>query len=296
MKRVLHGIPRYFRDSSTSMLRRVLAGINELMAIFLRHAPAPAPVFIIGAPRSGSTILYQALSNSLDLLYIDNLTARFHFNIFLGLWISQRRYRNLPHGNFEANHGDTRAYGGHAPSECGAFWYQWLPRERHFVAKGETSKQHVAQIRFAVTFPSRWFGRPMLFKNLNAGQRLQLIHEVFPEARLIFIQRDLDATARSILQARRKFNVPKGTVWSVKPRVFGDLVTLSEEEMCREQVRRLEAQIIEDIKLFPSDRVIQISHSDLSPELIERLRVWIGVGYRDGYSLPEFHNARSGMA
>ncbi|MCP1198063.1 sulfotransferase [Notoacmeibacter sp. MSK16QG-6] len=293
MTRVLRSILRYGRDAAAPASRRVLAWINGLMVPFLRDTPTPAPVFIIGAPRSGSTILYQALTNALDLLYIDNLTARFHFNLFLGMWLSKRRYRNIPHGNFEANYGDTRAHGGHAPSECGTFWYQWLPRDRHFVATGETSQRDVAQIRFAVTFPSQWFGRPILFKNLNAGQRLQLICEAFPEARIIFIQRDLDATARSILQARRKFNVPAGTVWSVRPRICADLGELPEEEMCREQVRRLEAQIDEDLKLFPASQIFRVSHSDLSPALIDRLRQWIGVGYRDGYSLPVFQKAPS---
>ena len=31
-----------------------------------------APIFIIGAPRTGSTILYQGLTNQADVLYIDN--------------------------------------------------------------------------------------------------------------------------------------------------------------------------------------------------------------------------------
>jgi hypothetical protein len=40
------------------------------------------PVFIIGAPRTGSTILYQTLTNLYDVLYIDNLVCRFSKNLF----------------------------------------------------------------------------------------------------------------------------------------------------------------------------------------------------------------------
>ena len=44
------------------------------------------PVFIIGAPRTGSTILYQGLTNYIDVLYIDNLTSRLYKNFFFGIW------------------------------------------------------------------------------------------------------------------------------------------------------------------------------------------------------------------
>lgn len=293
MKGVFRSILRRTRNVVAPALRLGLASINRLMLPFMGGARSPDPIFIIGAPRSGSTILYQALTNALDLLYIDNLTSRFHFNLFLGIWLSQLRYHNQPHGNFKAQHGDTRAFGGHAPSECGAFWYQWLPRDRHFVGHGEVSKRHVAQLRFAVTFPSRWFQRPILFKNLNAGQRLQLIHDAFPNARVIFIQRDLEETAQSILKARRGLGVPVGQAWSVQPRVFDDLADMPEEDMCREQVRRLEAQIDEDLQLFPQDQVVRLSHAELSPQLIEKLQQWIGVSLRKEYTLPEFNSART---
>src|SRR6056297_1278708 len=75
------------------------------------------PVFIIGAPRTGSTILYQALTNLYDVLYIDNLVCRFHRNLFLGFRVSNRIYGAKPHNSFSSYHGRTR--GGHSPSECG---------------------------------------------------------------------------------------------------------------------------------------------------------------------------------
>ena len=47
------------------------------------------PVFIIGAPRTGSTILYQTLTNELDILYINNLTCKFNKNIFFWFLVEQ---------------------------------------------------------------------------------------------------------------------------------------------------------------------------------------------------------------
>jgi len=254
---------------------------------------APAPVFIVGAPRSGSTILYQALSNALDVLYIDNLTSRFYFNLFVGFWISRRLYGNRPHGNFQSHHGDTKRFGGHAPSECGIFWYQWLPRNRHFVDHGEIPPRSIAKLRFAVCFPSRWFGRPVLFKNLNVSQRLRLISEAFPDARIIYLKRDLDRTVASILRARRAVGHPAKEIWSVRPRDYREIEALPEEEMCRAQVRMLEAQIETDVGLFCENNVFTVRYEDLSPDLIETLRVFIGVDYRARYALPDFRDAQA---
>ena len=85
------------------------------------------PVFIIGAPRTGSTFLYQSITNSLDVAYIDNLVELFYDSFCAGFFISKALYGNKPHNNFVSYHGNTRRLGGlHAPSECGAFWYRWL--------------------------------------------------------------------------------------------------------------------------------------------------------------------------
>lgn len=288
MNEALRAAPRRLRALAIAFLRPVLAAGNRALLPFAGPGPTPPPVFIVGAPRCGSTILYQALSNALDLLYIDNLAARLYFNLFTGLWLSQRRYRGRPHDSFEAAHGDTRQAGGHAPSECGAFWYQWLPREDHFVDYGQVPPRHVRQIRFAVEFPSRWFGRPLLFKNLNAGQRLRLIVEAFPAARILYLHRDPAATVASILKARRALAIPAGRIWSVRPRDFRRLEQLPEEEMCREQVRLLEAQIEADLALFPPAQIMRVHYDDLSAATVERIRAWIGVAPRRDGTLPAF--------
>lgn len=265
--------------------------ITRVVDRFLPEGDGPAPIFIIGAPRTGSTILYQALSNSLDVLYIDNVVAKLYQNLFLGFLISKFFYKDRPHNNFNSRHGDTGQFGGRAPNECGAFWYQWLPADRHFIDHDEISQRHVEQLRFAVTFPSKWFAKPILFKNLNAGQRLRLIAKAFPGARIIYLKRNIDETVASILKARRSIGFPANKIWSVRPKDYLRIQDLSEEEMCREQVRLLQAQIEEDIALFPDRQVVTLHYCDLSASVIEELRLWIGVQFREGHRPTQFRTA-----
>ena len=77
-----------------STLRRVLKYSRPIISIFeslkikkyATKEPEYQPVFIIGSPRSGSTILYQLITNYLDVLYVDNLINLSRGNLFFGFW------------------------------------------------------------------------------------------------------------------------------------------------------------------------------------------------------------------
>jgi hypothetical protein len=160
------------------------------------------PLFIIGAPRTGSTILYQAMTNLYDVLYVDNLGCKFHRNFFFGIWLSNRIFTDQPHNNYISEHGDTSMSGMHAPSECGQFWYRWLPEKHHFIDYDEITDEMIKQIQNEVSAVINYFDKPILFKNLNAGQRLRLIQKCFPNAKFLYIKRSPFFVVQSILKAR----------------------------------------------------------------------------------------------
>ena len=126
------------------------------------------PVFIIGAPRTGSTILYQALTNQLDVLYVDNLTCKLYGNLFFGFRLSNKLFKQKAHNCFKSNHGDTSVCGFHAPSECGEFWYRWLPRDRHFIDYDDMTNEMVMQIRDEITAVTNYLDKHLVIKNINA--------------------------------------------------------------------------------------------------------------------------------
>ena len=221
------------------------------------------PVFIIGAPRTGSTILYQTLTNQLDVLYIDNLVCKFHKNLFFGFWLSNKLFKQKAHNCFKSNHGDTSSCGLHAPSECGGFWYRWLPKHKHFIDYDDITDEMVEQIREEITAVINYFDKPLVFKNLNAGQRLRLLQRCFPEAKFIFVKRDPLFTAQSILQSKRKIEIKDDTFWSVMPKNVKELEKLNSYEQIVKQIYYLEKQIIEDSKLFDQKSILTINYKDL---------------------------------
>lgn len=247
-------------------------------------ATRSAPVFIIGAPRTGSTIFYQALTNHFDVLYFDNIVAFWCQAILFGFKRSFKRYGNAPHDCFSSNYGATD--GGHSPSECGEFWYRWLPKDQHFVP--QVDSKIACAIRQEVNEVVDYFGKPLVFKNLNAGQRLRLIAQAFPNARIIFIRRDPRFVLRSILAARKRIGVKPGQWWSVRPPHYERYLGLPEPEMCAAQIYHIEKQILEDLPLFPREQIRVIDYQELSASKLVEIGSWLGLSPRAGGWLPEF--------
>jgi hypothetical protein len=231
------------------------------------------PVFIIGAPRTGSTILYQILTNQLDVLYVDNLICKFNKNFFFGFWLSDKLFKQKAHNCFKSNHGNTSKCGFHAPSECGGFWYKWLPSDRHFIDYDDINNKMIEEIRQEITTVINYFNKPLVFKNLNAGQRLRLLQKCFPNAKFIFIKREIIFTAQSIIKAKRKLKIQDNEFWSVMPENINNLKRLNRYEQIVKQIFYIEKQIIEDSKLFTKNSFLNIDYNNLGKKFNSTLDI-----------------------
>jgi len=69
---------------------KYLHQFNELVAKHSWELPENTlpPIFIVGAPRSGTTLLTQVLISSFELGYIDNISSKFWTNPLMGVIIS----------------------------------------------------------------------------------------------------------------------------------------------------------------------------------------------------------------
>lgn len=262
--------------------------IKEYSSKVLKHQP----VFIIGAPRTGSTVLYQTITNQLDVLYIDNITCRFYKNLFFGFLLSKKLYNQKAHNCFKSNHGDTTKCGNHAPSECGEFWYRWLSTDEHFVDYDVVTEQMISEIRDEITAITNYFDKPIVFKNLNAGQRLRLLSKCFPNAKFIFIKREPLFTAQSILKAKRKIGISDNTFWSIKPKNFKELENVDPYQQIVKQIYFLEKQIMKDSVLFHKNNFLCLNYKDLGNDFTKTINViqnFISVSKRQNFEKAEVH-------
>jgi len=236
-------------------------------------------IFIVGAPRTGSTILYQLMTHYFHVLYINNFICAFYQDIFVGFWLSRLLFPDTPHNCFNSSLGNTFQCGFKGPAECGNFWYRWLPREKHFIEKNDIDKKKQQEISQILSSIINRYNLPLVIKNLNAGQRMRLIHQVNPNAKFILIKRDPLYTAQSIWLSKHHIGLKPNQWWSIMPKNYDDLVKLTAHKQIVRQIFFLEKQILTDRSLFPEENFIVIQYENLCQnpkDTLLRLKKFIG--------------------
>jgi len=220
------------------------------------------PVFIIGPPRSGTTLLYQALIARYYFAYFTNFTARFYYAPIIAFWLAQRLIPNKQVGSYTSRYGQTTGWYG--PHECGEFWYRWFPRGEHvYVAPGVTHKTYLRELRSEIIGMSRVTRAPVLFKNTYNSMRIAPIIEALPEAFFLVCRRDIVDTAESILKGRERLYGTKERWMGVPPKEIDRILSHPYWQQVVEQVYYIYRQIEKDKQRFAKGRFLDIRYDEL---------------------------------
>ena len=266
---------RYFLNRSIDLSSIALQPVEKYLAKKygdegIKKYP---PVFIIGAPRTGSTIFYQVITNYWDIGYINNLECLFYRNIIFGEFLSQKIFKSKYHNNFKAYHGATNGY--NSPSECGSFWYRWFPSDRHFVGVDELTELQKREMRRVVYAMIALKRKPLFFKNMNCGQRIGALSQIFPEALFIYCARNPLYTAQSLLETRKRVYGNYNTWWSIMPKEYHKLQSLRPIEQVVAQIHYIEKQINKDLEKYYSDKWIKLEYEHFTENPLQQLQaIW----------------------
>lgn len=135
------------------------------------------PLFIVGLPRSGTTVLYQMLLTGFRFAYFSNLANVFYGYPLLILILFKRKHLSYRNTQYKSNYGYVS--GIFAPSESGSIFRYWSELE---FGDGVV---HV------VKGVMRFMRAPLIFKNLNATFHIKEIEKLFPNAIFVYVERDL---------------------------------------------------------------------------------------------------------
>lgn len=222
-----------------------------------------APFFILGPPRSGTTYCYQLLSENFLFEYIDNLSHLFYKNLVLGNKISHTFFDARPHGNFFSRTGNTLEGGWHAPSECPAFWYQVIPKEQVRVRSDDLGAEAKRTLSSPIHTIMGKRDKPFLIKNLFAAERLDLIKDLFPNARFLIMKRDRLKTALSIVRERKRLGIPDEAWWSVRSIDHRALADRPLEEKVAGQIHSIEEGTEKELADLPEEQKFHLKYEKL---------------------------------
>lgn len=228
------------------------------------------PVFILGPPRCGSTLLFKVLTDRYWFAYPTRFSAYFYRTPAIGFLLSEL-LRIRPTPGYAISYGNMPGLG--APHEAGDLWYRWFPRGMHvYVGPGATSTRVLASLRRQVGAIAAVSRRPAIFKNLFNSMRIAPLVEALPEALFVVCRRTPSAIAASILRGRLTQGSGRDKWWSLPPKEIDALLTLPFYEQIARQILDTYEQIESDKKRFGPSRFIDIWYEDLCVDAHGALR------------------------
>lgn len=248
-----------------------LAGLNDFLlpvekTFYADANPAECrPVFIVGAPRSGTTLLGQVLMSA-GFGYISNFVARFWLAPSVGIRLQRAILgtgREAP-AEFASRYGvTTDALDAH---EFGYFWDQWfdLGQETHTLSQDERASIDIDGLTKSVAALCSQFDHPLVFKNTTwCSAQADFLAMCFPRAVFVFIERHPLFAAQSILVARRERYGSDQVWWSNRPSTFRDLKQMSPWEQVVGQVIDCVADTEASLAEVPGGRIVRLDYASL---------------------------------
>lgn len=177
----------------------------------LSSIPINKPIFIVGLPRSGTTLIYNLLCAHEQAAFVTNSMNSFPEAPCTIEWMRKKFHWNIKGERFLADSIDVD-FG--SPSEPLTFWGRWMGRDVDSLYWAEQSKQDLGQERVDTIYNDI---RKILFTFGSGHNRfvlkypvmqteLRVLQELFPDAKFIHILRDSRPAANSLIKLFRLSN------------------------------------------------------------------------------------------
>jgi hypothetical protein len=222
------------------------------------------PIFIVGAPCSGTNIFYRTFAKHPDLAWISNITKKVPSSLWLTRFIML--FRN-----------------DHRPTEANNVWQKFANNDDESLGRVDVTAATRKYLNSVLQNNLQIFNKPR-FVNKCPGNsvRIEFLKEVFPDAIFIHILRDGRAAAYSIMRSRLGHS---GAYWSVKPPGWQDLLKLPLVDACALQWKITVEAILQSAKKLPGEQFMEIRYEefvDRPAEIFEQVGEKCDLVWQDG--------------
>ncbi len=257
-------------------LERFLEEINKDLEVsekrLLKREIKEYPViFIMGAMRSGSTLLMQWLASTGLFAYPSNMMSRFYETPIIGSKIQRLltdpayNFRNeimdfQTDISFDSNNGKT--VGALSPNEFWYFWRRFLPDDlRGYSNERLAGYVDIQTMRRELWGTAQVFDKPMALKGMICNYHIPFLNMVFPKALFICLKRDLGRHTKSVLEARKRQFGTYDEWYSFRIPEYDELIQISDPEMqVKKQIMCINYAIAEGLQEVPEQKKIQIEY------------------------------------
>jgi hypothetical protein len=223
------------------------------------------PLFVVGAPRSGTNIFYRTFAKHPDLAWISNITKKVPASFWLTRIIMLFR-------------------DDHRPTEANNVWQKFTGSDDESLGRDDVTAASRKYLRKVVQNNLRIFNKPR-FVNKCPGNsvRIEFLKAVFPDAIFIHILRDGRAAAYSILRSRLGHD---GAYWSVKPPGWQTLLKLPLVDACARQWEMTVKSILQSAQSLPPEQYMEVRYEELVArpmDIFEQVGDKCGLKWQSGF-------------
>lgn len=246
-------------------------------------------IHILGAPRSGTTLALQLLSEHFDVGYINNLIASFWKAPLFGISLSQKLLSSNYQSSYSSKFGRTDNI--QEPHEFGYFWNYHLKYD-DFQQRDVDHEKKIEWGYFSSLLKNmcKAFGKPLLFKSFLYGFHAKKAVEELEKTIFIYLRRDLIDNAMSILKMRKKYLGSLDKWASIKPKQYSFLKEQNNYVQVVGQILFLEIEYLKQLKAIPEKNYLILNYNKLCEnpgDTVERIKSLVENNFRNiGFTSP----------
>jgi hypothetical protein len=231
-------------------------------------------IFVVGAPRSGTSLIYQVLAHCLDVSYFTNVDAMFRRSPITAARVFGSRSRRRS-ARFRSFFGQTA--GLTAPNDGFHVWNRFLGTDRY----ATPARLSDPVSRQMATFFNAWlstFGKPLLNKNNRNTDGVELLASHLPNAYWIAVRRDPFFVAQSLILARAEVQGSKNVGWGLRSRSSQSSDPLGYVDDVCDQITEIDKKLAQATSALDPGRIQEIRYEDFCrnpTEHVQRLLQWV---------------------
>lgn len=227
-----------------------------------RHYQCTAPqLFIMGLPRTGTTLIYQYIAHRLNVSYFTYGVGKFPYAPCITSFIQHKLYGQYQ-SVFKSNYGKDSGAVAVAPREAGGLWCRFFDIN-NYVKVGDLTEKDIYLLQNIIACIQNIFGGiPFVNKNVKHLLRIGALGNLFPNSKFLIVERDIADVAISILRGRYKNLSDPTQWWSVRPPDYKKLKDLPIDEQIANQCTSLKQKMEKDLSKLPSGKIMRIHYED----------------------------------
>lgn len=262
-------------------LEALLSEINQDLEVaeeklLLQEYETYPVIFIMGAPRSGTTLTMQWLANTGQFAYPTNLMSRFYNTPIIGAKIQkllcnpEYSFRNeiidfSKSVDYYSENGKTK--GASSPNEFWYFWRRYFPFsdfDNDFLPDDVLEeKVNYEKFNKELMGIANVMKRPVMLKGMIANYNIGFLDKIFSKAVFVYVKRDMETNVASILDARKRQLGSENVWYSFRIPEMQELLQIKEPEVqVAGQVHCIRRAVEHGLESVSGERKLILSYED----------------------------------